>query len=1002
MSEKVGAVMVIGGGISGVQTALDLADSGFKVYMVEKKPSIGGVMAQLDKTFPTNDCAMCIMAPKLVAAGRHHNIEIINNAEVQLINGKPGDYMVTLKRKTLRVDLEKCTGCGVCAEKCPVETTDEYNEYMKKRKAIYVMYPQAVPLVYAIDKDMCIGCGICAEECRAKAVTYEAQDEALEISVGAVILATGFDEFDATQKKEYGYGEFKNVVTSIEFERMLSATGPYFGLVLRPSDGEIPRKVAFLQCVGSRDEKVGNTYCSSVCCMYALKEAIIAGEHTEGLEPHIFFMDVRAFGKEFEDYRKRAEEEYGITIYRGTRAASVEEDPETKNLIVSYSLGGEIHREEFDMVVLSVGLCPPKDAKAMSKRLGFALNKHGFCSTTVWDPLSTTKEGIFVTGAFGAPKDIPTSVAEASGAAAKAAAIISSERGKLATVKVFPDEIDVAEEEARIGAFICHCGINIGGVVNVPEVVEYCKTLPNVVYVEENLYTCSADTQEKIKDMIKEHNLNRILVASCTPRTHEPLFQNTIKEAGLNPYLFELANIRDQCSWIHMHEPEKATKKAKDLVRMAVAKARLLEPLTKSELPVTQFALVIGGGLAGMTAALEFAAQGFPVDLLEQTDSLGGNLKQVYIRQDGKTGPEVVDELISKVMASDKITVHLNTKVQDVTGFVGNFKVTTTQGEIDTGVIVVATGAEEYKPTEHFYGEDDRVVTQRQLAKKLAEKPLDAKTVVMIQCVGSRTDDNPMCSRICCSTAMNNAVNVKKQSPDTDVYVFFRDIRTYGFREDLYKEAGELGVKFIRIKDTEMPEVTKDGDKLVVTGHDIILDEDILIPTDMVVLSTGIRPHHENEALAMMLKVPNSKDGFFLEAHMKLRPVDFATEGIYLAGLAHWPKFVDETIAQAAGAAARAMTVISKDTLETEGIIAAVNEDLCDGCGICEGQCEYKAIEIVNVQGKEDEKIAVINEGLCKGCGCCVAACPSAAMEQRGFKTEQMIAMIDAALEEGD
>ncbi len=1002
MSENVGAAMVVGGGISGVQAALDLADSGFRVYLVEKKPSIGGVMAQLDKTFPTNDCSMCIMAPKLVAAGRHHNIEIINNAEVQTVDGRPGNYQVTIRQNTLRVDPDKCTGCGVCAEKCPVETKDEYNENLKKRKAIYVMYPQAVPLVYSIDKNVCIGCGICTEECRADAVVYEAADKDLEINVGAVILAMGFDEFDPSLKKEYGYGEHINVLSSIEFERMLSATGPHFGMVLRPSDGEIPKKVAFLQCVGSRDEKVGNTYCSSVCCMYALKEAIIAGEHTEGLEPHIFFMDVRAFGKEFEDYRSRAESEYGVNIYRGTRVASVEEDSDTKNLIISYSQGNESYREEFDMVVLSVGLCPPKDARAMSERLGFELNEHGFCQTSVWDPLSSSVEGIFVTGAFSAPKDIPTSVAEASGAAAKAASIIADERGNLATVKTFPEEIDVGGEEPRIGVFVCHCGINIGGVVNVPGVVEYARTLSNVVYAEDNLYTCSADTQEKIKEKIKEHDLNRVLVASCTPRTHEPLFQNTIKEAGLNPYLFELANIRDQCSWIHMHEPEKATQKAKDLVRMGIAKVRLVEPLSRSELPVNQSAVVIGGGLAGMTAALEFAAQGFPVDIIEQSDKLGGNLNQIYLMQDGKTGPEAVDELKARIREDDKVTVHLDTKIQDINGFVGNFKVITTQGEIETGAIVVATGAQEYRPTEYFYGEDDRVMTQRELSKALVEKPLDAKTLVMIQCVGSRTEDNPMCSRVCCSTAMVNAVSVKKQNPNTDVYVFFRDIRTYGFRESLYTEASELGVRFIRIKDTEMPEVIKEGDRLVVTGYDIILEEEIAVPADLVVLSTGIRPMPENEALAMMLKVPTSKDGYFLEAHMKLRPVDFATEGIYLAGLAHWPKFADETIAQAAGAAARAMTVISNDTLETEGIIAAVNEDLCDGCGICEGMCEYKAIEIVDVQDKLGEKRAVVNEGLCKGCGCCVAACPSGAMEQRGFKTEQMIAMIDAALQEGD
>jgi heterodisulfide reductase subunit A len=1002
MSDKVGAVMVVGGGISGVQSALDLADSGFKVYLVEKKASIGGVMAQLDKTFPTNDCSMCIMAPKLVAAGRHHNIEILNNADIEKVEGDPGNFTVTVRQNTLRVDPEVCTGCGVCAEKCPMETWDEYNEGLKRRKAIYVMYPQAVPLIFSIDKELCIGCGICVEECRAKAVVYAREDEVKEIKVGSVILCPGFDEFDATLKREYGYGQFKNVLNSIEFERLLSATGPYFGAVLRPSDGDIPAKVAFLQCIGSRDDKVGNNYCSSVCCMYALKEAIIAGEHTEGLQPHIFFMDIRAVGKEFEDYRKRAEDEYHVKIHKGTRVASVEEDPETNNLIIRYSEGGELYEEEFNMVVLSVGLCPSNTNKELQDVFGIDLNKYGFCATNNWDPLATSKEGVFVSGAFTAPKDIPTSVAEASGVAAKAAAVISEARNTLAVEKEYPEEIDVAEEEPRIGAFICHCGINIGGVVRVPEVVEYAKTLPNIVYVDQNLYTCSADTQEKIKEAIHEHNLNRILVASCTPRTHEPLFQNTIKEAGLNPYLFELANIRDQCSWIHMHEPEKATQKAKDLVRMAAAKARLLEPLSKSELPVIQTALVIGGGLAGMTAALEIAAQGFPVDIIEQAGELGGNLKDVYVVQDGKTGREFINEIISKVLDNDKITVHLNTKVQDVNGFVGNFIVTTTQGEIETGSIVVTTGAQEYKPTEYSYGQDDRVVTQRELGRMLTEKPLDAKTVAMIQCVGSRTEDNPMCSRICCSTAMNNAISIKKQSPGTDVYVFFKDIRTYGFREDLYREAGELGVKFIRMNEDEMPEVVNEGGKLQVSAYDCILGDTVAVDADMVALAAGIRPHAENEALAMMLKVPTSKDGFFLEAHMKLRPVDFATEGIYLSGLAHWPKFADETIAQAAGAAARAMTIISKDKLETEGIIAAVNEDLCDGCGICEGQCEYKAIEIVNVPGKEDEKIAVINEGLCKGCGCCVAACPSAAMEQRGFKTEQMIAMIDAALEGGD
>ena len=1001
MTEKIGAVMVVGGGISGVQTALDLADSGFKVYLLEKNASIGGTMAQLDKTFPTNDCSMCIMAPKLVAVGRHQNVDLITSAEIEDIKGGPGNFTVKVKRNTLRVNEEKCTGCGQCAIKCPVETYDEYNQGMKKRKAIFVAYPQAVPLVFCIDKKTCIGCGICAEECIAKAVEYELKDQVIELQVGSIILCPGFEEFDARLKKEYGYGECKNVVTSIEFERMLSATGPYFGTVMRPSDGEIPRKVAFIQCVGSRDEKVGNPYCSSVCCMYAIKEAIIAGEHTEGLKPSIFFMDVRAFGKEFEDYRERAEKEYGVKMYRGSRVASVEEDPETKNLFLRYSIGDETNTEEFDLVVLSVGMRPAADGEKLSKKLGFKLNKYGFCETDVFSPLSTSRPGIFVSGSFSSPKDIPTTVAEASGAVAKAAALISEVRNTRVTEKEFVPEIDVTGQEPRIGVFVCHCGINIGGTVKVPAVVEYAKTLPGVVFAGENIFTCSSDTQEKMKEVVKEHKLNRVVVASCTPRTHEPLFQNTIREAGINPYLFEMANIRDQCSWIHMHEPEKATKKSKDLVRMAVAKARLLEPLKKSKLGVLHSAVVVGGGLAGMTAALDIADQGYPVHLIEKEGQLGGNLVKLHHKEGDRKPKEFMNELIGKVRDSKNITVHLSTEVKEVGGFVGNFKVKTTDGDIETGTIIVATGANEYKPNEYLYGQDKRVVTQLELEKQLDEKTLKAKKVVMIQCVGSRNEKVPYCSRICCSNAVKNAIDIKKAHPSTEVYILHKDIRTYGFREDLYREAGDLGVSFMRFPEGTMPAIGSKAGELEVTTYDTVLKEDVVIRPDLLVLSAGITPNEGNEELAKMLKVPLSKDGFFLEAHMKLRPVDFATEGVFLAGAAHWPKFIDEVIAQASGAATRAVTIISKDFLETEGIIAAVNEMVCNGCGVCEPVCEYKAITIVKDPSNPDKLKAVVNEGLCKGCGTCVAACPSAAMEQKGFKDAQMYAMIDAALQEG-
>ena len=1000
MKDKVGAVLVVGGGIAGIQASLDLADSGFKVYLLDESPSIGGTMTQLDKTFPTNDCAMCILAPKLVTAGRHPNIELIMGAEIKSLEGEEGHFQVTLVRKPRYIDEEKCTGCGVCAQECPVEAIDEFNEGLSERSAIYVKYPQAVPLVYAIDRDKCIGCGNCQEICKADAIQYDEKEKKIVLHVGSIILAPGFEEFDPKLKGEYGYGRYSNVVSSIEFERILSASGPYGGLVLRPSDGKVPRKVAFIQCVGSRDAKLGNNYCSSACCMYAIKEAIIAKEHNPNLRCTIFFMDVRAYGKEFDAYYNRAEEEYGVRFVR-SRVPRIEEVPESQNLLVRYVEDGNIKTEEFNLVVLSVGMRPPKHAEELAKTLDIKLNKYNFCYSETFSPLETSRPGIYVCGAFSSPKDIPESVAQASGAAVKAASLISSERGTLTTVKEYPPERDVSGEEPRIGVFVCHCGINIGGVVNVPEVVEYVKTLPNVVYAEHNLYTCSQDTQKMIREIIKEHNLNRVIVASCTPRTHEPLFRETIREAGLNIYLFEMANIRDQCSWVHMHEPEEATGKAKDLVRSIIAKARLLKPLKKPMIDVTPTGLVIGGGLSGMTAALELAKQGFEVHLVEKEKELGGHLHHIHYLLGSEDPQERLRSIIKEIIENAKVHVYLNSEISDVEGYVGNFKTTLNRGgerkEINHGIVIVATGAMEYRPTEYLYGVDKRVLTQRELEEKLANGQFNAKIVAMIQCVGSRNEERPYCSRICCSQAVKNALKIKELSPETDVYILYKDMRTYGFLEDYYREAASKGVLFIRYDDENKPKVIQEDGKLKVLVWDPVVKAWIPIEPNLLALSAATIPNPDNERITQMLKVPLSKDGFFLEAHMKLRPVDFATDGVFLCGLAHWPKSIEESVSQACAAAARAITILSKEALEVEGAIASVNEDFCGGCGFCEPVCEYGAIRMEEVDGKLR---AHVIEALCKGCGVCGSTCPAGAISMLHFTDDQILAQVRAALKE--
>ncbi len=1307
-NHKIGSVLIIGGGIAGIQASLDLANSGYKVYLLENSPAIGGTMAQLDKTFPTNDCAMCIMAPKLVECGRHPNIELLTCSEIEEVSGKPGNFNVRVFKHPRFIDLDKCTGCGECEKVCPIEAVSEFNEGLVERKAVYRPFAQAYPNAFAIDKKQrppcqqacpagvhvqgyialikekkykeaydlirennpfpsvcgricthpceqncrrgeydspvaikdlkrfiadyviqhkdefegreqaclfptepkkekvaiigsgpsgltagyflakmgyrvtvfeelpvpggmlavgipeyrlpkdildyeikaiekagveirtntcvdsigrlkqegydaiyiatgahigvkpdipgcdgigvvdavdflrsvnlgkkvelgkkvavvgggntaidaartakrmgcevtllyrrtkvempaedrevenaleegvdtiflvnpseivcengrvkcikctkmklgeldasgrrrpvpiegsdflierdaliyaitqkpnisfisgnknievtrwgtikankktfetdesgifaggdvesgpatvieaiatgrktaisidryirgedlkegreleidelppkqfpefverkerqiiltlaveeriknfeevdlgfteemaveeakrCLECGLCSEcmecvrVCEADAVSHSMVGEHLNIDVGSIILAPGLDKFDPSMKYEFGYKKYPNVVTSIQFERILAPSGPYQGHILRPSDSKEPKRIAWIQCVGSRDEESNSTYCSSVCCMYAIKEAIITQEHVKDIESSIFFMDIRAYGKDFDKYYERAEQEYGVRFIR-SRVGKIEEVEDSNNLLVYYTTeDGKQLADEFDLVVLSVGLKPSQKIADLSDKLGIRLNAHEFFRTSVFSPLQTTLPGIFVCGPASGPKDIPETVMEASGAVASAAELLSDVRGTEVIEKVYPPERDVNDEPPRIGVFVCHCGINIAGVVDVPQVVAYAKTLLDVVNVEDNLFTCAQDTIERMKQVIEEHNLNRVVVASCSPRTHEPLFQETLRESGLNSYLFEMANIRDQCSWVHMNEPEEATRKSKELVRMAVTKARLLESLPKIELPVIQKALVIGGGLAGMVSAFSIARQGFEVTLVEREQELGGNLRNLYYTTQGDDVQEYLNSLIEKVENHPRIKVYKGANIENIEGYIGNYKtsITTnhesriTNNELEHGIVIVSTGAEESKPKEYLYGEDARVITQLELGKRLVEaekileikgkKPVSQiqklKSVVMIQCVGSRDDEHPYCSRVCCQEAVKNALKLEELNPEVSIYILHRDVRTYGFFEKYYQKARDDGIIFIRYEKDEKPIVSRLSD----------------------------------------------------------------------------------------------------------------------------------------------------------------------------------------------
>ncbi len=1004
-------MLVVGGGISGIQAALDLAETGFKVYLVDKSPAIGGKMSQLDKTFPTNDCSMCIESPKFIECSRHPNIEILTNTEIVRVEGKAGDFRVSLNRKPRYVNEDLCTGCTTCVEYCPVQVPDPYNQNLSLTKAVHIHFSQAVPLITYIDPNTCLflqdeKCNICVGVCQHHAINLHQKPEKLEIEVGAVVLSPGYETFDPAVRGDYGYGSMANVVTSLEFERILSATGPYEGEILRPSDGKHPRRIAWIQCVGSRQViPGGNSYCSSVCCAYTQKQVILSKDHYADIEATVFHNDIRAFSKDFERYYQRAANLPGVRFIRSYVSIG-REIPDSENVTIRYATDDDgVHEEEFDLVVLSVGLSPPKDAADLAAKFGIALNKHGFCQTNPLNPIETSRPGIFVSGAFQGPLDIPESVVSASGAGALCGQMLAYQRGKLSREREYPPERDVSKEEPKVGVFVCHCGANIGRVVNVPSVVEYASKLEHVTHAQESLFACSTDNAQQIADVIRDKGLNRVVIAACTPRTHEPLFRDTVREGGVNQYFMDMANIREHCSWVHSREKDDATAKAKDIVRMSIARTALLQPLSEIELPINKAVLVIGGGVAGMTSALNMAEQGFEVYLVEKASDLGGMARRLHTTLDGVDVQAHLAELVAKVYKHPSIHVATDTIIKEVSGYVGNF-VTKVRWrgrirEIRHGAVVIAIGAEEYKPYEYLYGQDERVLTQLELEERIVKKQdtvMNAQTLVMIQCVGCRNAERNYCSRVCCGQAIKNALTLKAANPAVDIYMLFRDMRTYGYKETYYREAASKGVRFIRYEPEAKPvvEAAEEGGRQVlrVSIADPILGQELTLDADLVALAAAVVPAASSPELSKLFKVPLNPDGFFQEAHAKLRPVDFAADGVFLCGTAHYPKHLPETIAQAYGAAGRVIGVLSKNSVTATGAICDVKEDACVACGGCISACAYDAIDFhETARGKK----ARVNPVLCKGDGLCNAKCPTGAIYLKHYTDEEIFSQIDAA-----
>jgi heterodisulfide reductase subunit A len=1004
MPNQNNTVLVIGGGVGGMKAAMDLSEAGRDVVLIDQAATIGGLMTRLDRTFPTNNCDLCTISPNLSENARDKHIEVLPLTQVSGLKGQAGDFTVTLARSPRYIDIEKCTACGDCHKAFP--ECVRFEPGLDHRAPTCMRYPQATPQAFSIDMEKCNDVAALVNVCPAGAINPDDGERVEQRQVGAVVLAIGAELFDPSRLENFGYGVYPDVVTGLEYERIMSASGPTAGELVRPSNGKPPRRVAWIQCVGSRGiNREDVPYCSGVCCMYALKEAIVTKERfRDDIEATIFYMDMRTYGKDYEIYCDRARKTYGVRLER-CRPHSVISDTATGQLAITYATDASsaLTTEQFDMVVLSTGFRITETACQLARVLGIELNEYNFARTQRFSPVATSRPGVYVCGVFESPKDIPETMMQASAAACLAsknlAPLAASGNGEA----VLPPERDVSGEAPRIGVFVCDCGQNIGGAIDVEAVAAYAGKLPGVVLSQSAGHGCSREALEKIKAAIVKEKLNRVVIGGCSPRTHENLFQNTLREAGLNKYLVEMANIRDQDTWVHKNYPGMAVAKSKDLIRMAVSGVAQAQALSDNTLPMNKDVLVLGGGVSGMNSALELADQGHRVYLAEQAGHLGGMAMAVRKTLEGDDVQTYMVDLVEKVSQHTLIEVITQAIVVDHSGMPGMYKTGFQIGprmyyrQIEHGATVLATGATHNVPRVYRLGEHAAVTTQIELDSLIEDEPERVKAwgqLVMIQCVGSRVPENPNCSRICCQSAIKNALRVLDLNPAMRVFVLYRDMRTYGFSEDYYAEARRRGVIFVRYETDTPPEVTPDGDQVEITFTDPILGRRLAITADCLALSTGMAVNEEaTEDLARIFHLTRGLDGSFLEEHVKLRPTDLAVPGFFVAGSVHAPKNSKECIAQAQAAAGRVLAMLSKDTINLGAMVARVDPEKCATCLACVRACPY-GVPFIN-----EDRYSEIDPAKCHGCGICASECPAKAIELTRFEDAPIKARLEGLLE---